>query len=120
MILVVGGLGAGKRNYVETTLGFSQGEMACGVLDERPVLLDLQEMIRTAGEFPEDWLAPLLAKQVVVCCEVGCGVVPIDPAERRWRDDVGRVCARLATKADVVVRVVCGLPQVIKGQLPCR
>lgn len=118
MILVVGGLGAGKRDFVSQVLGYGEADMACAALDHLPVLLDLHELIRTEGGFREEWLAPLLAKDIVVCCEVGCGVVPLSAVERAWREAVGRTCTRLAAEAEVVVRIVCGLPQVLKGVLP--
>ena len=40
--------------------------------------------------------------------------------ERRGREAVGRLCVRLAQRAECVVRMVCGIPTVIKGELPCR
>lgn len=119
MILVVGGLGAGKKSYVMESLGYGEQDFAMTVLDENPVLLGLHEHIRAEGTFPDEWFAPLCQKQVVVCAEVGCGVVPIEAGERQWRDEVGRACARLAVEADTVVRLVCGVPQAIKGVLPC-
>ena len=46
---------------------------------------------------------------VVICDEVGCGVVPMDREERAWREQVGRTCCRLAERAAAVYRVTCGL-----------
>jgi adenosylcobinamide kinase/adenosylcobinamide-phosphate guanylyltransferase len=118
MILVVGGLGSGKRDYVLNALGYDEADMAPAVLDERPVLLDLHELIRAEGGFQETWFAHLCAKAVVVCGEVGCGVVPLDGSERLWREEVGRASTRLAAEAQAVVRLVCGLPHILKGELP--
>ena len=47
---------------------------------------------------------------------VGCGVVPLDPAERAWREEVGRLCCALAQKAERVERIFCGLSMVLKGE----
>lgn len=118
MILAVSGPGAGKKNYAMDFFGFGEQDMAQSATDEKPVLPDLHEHIRTEGCFPEAWFAVLCQKQVVVCNEVGCSVVLIDAGERRWCDEVGRACARLAAEADTVVRMVCGVPQAIKGILP--
>ncbi len=118
MILLIGGLGAGKRDYVEHALGYQAGDMSTNPMDGKPVLLDLHECIRAEGGFREEWLDALRVKAVVVCAEVGCGVVPMDRGERIWREQVGRACTRLAADADAVVRLVCGLPQAIKGELP--
>ena len=53
---------------------------------------------------------------VILCDEVGCGVVPVDPAERAWREETGRLCCELAQKADRVERIFCGLSMVLKGE----
>lgn len=114
MILVIGGQGAGKRGYVKS-LGFSDNDMAVAVLDEKPVFADLHVFLKDRDEVEDDVLAMLLRKEVVICNEVGCGIVPMDAGERAWRDRVGRTCALLAARAERVVRVCCGIPVCIKG-----
>jgi adenosylcobinamide kinase/adenosylcobinamide-phosphate guanylyltransferase len=51
----------------------------------------------------------------LVTNEVGCGIVPCEPAVRRWRDWAGRMNQGLAQAADRVVLCVCGIPVDIKG-----
>lgn len=51
---------------------------------------------------------------VIVSDEVGYGVVPADARDRAFREAVGRVCCKLAQKADRVYRIVCGNAVVIK------
>ena len=96
MIFVTGPLFAGKREYIRRTLGLSQEEFT------RKAVWDVQEL---AAEVPDlSILAEKLSqKEIVVATETGGGVVPA-PSGRR---------------ADAVVRVYCGLPQVLKGELPC-
>lgn len=53
---------------------------------------------------------------VVVSDEIGYGLVPADPFERRYRETVGRICTRLAADAKQVDRVVCGIGTTIKGE----
>ncbi|MFL6138283.1 MAG: bifunctional adenosylcobinamide kinase/adenosylcobinamide-phosphate guanylyltransferase [Frankiaceae bacterium] len=48
---------------------------------------------------------------VAVSSEVGMGVVPPTPAGRRFRDDLGRLNARLAATADEAWLVTAGLPR---------
>ena len=55
---------------------------------------------------------------IVTCDEVGCGVVPVEPAQRARREAVGRLCCRLAERAERVERIFCGLPMVLKGEGP--
>ena len=61
----------------------------------------------------------LAVHEIVISSETGGGIVPIDPAERKAREAAGRLSCLLAQRAETVVRVVCGLPQVLKGELPC-
>lgn len=114
MILVVGGQGAGKKEYVRS-LGYAETDCTVSLSDEHPVLLELHVILRKTPQDAENILPALLRKDVVVCNEVGCGIVPMDAGERAWRDRVGRICALLAAKADRVVRVCCGIPVCIKG-----
>ncbi|MBQ8507415.1 MAG: bifunctional adenosylcobinamide kinase/adenosylcobinamide-phosphate guanylyltransferase [Clostridia bacterium] len=51
---------------------------------------------------------------IVVSNEVGYGVVPVDPADRAWREAVGRAMCILAQQAEAVTRVVCGIGVRIK------
>ena len=52
---------------------------------------------------------------VVVTDEVGCGIVPLEPFERDWREQTGRICTRLAAASRKVYRVILGIGKEIKG-----
>ena len=62
--------------------------------------------------------AHLAQYEVVIATEVGGGVVPVDPVQRQNREAAGRLACLLAQRADRVIRVFCGLPQALKGELP--
>ncbi len=114
MVLVIGGAFSGKRAYVQS-LGYANADMADAALDSRPVLYNLQDLV---AQDPAGCMAlvdALLQKEVVVCNEVGSGVIPGERRERLVREQTGRLCNRLAQSATRVVRVVCGVPVVIKG-----
>ena len=51
---------------------------------------------------------------ILTVTELGCGIVPVDPFDRKWRETTGRVCCKLAGQADEVYRVTCGIPTRIK------
>jgi adenosylcobinamide kinase/adenosylcobinamide-phosphate guanylyltransferase len=55
---------------------------------------------------------------VVVSNEVGLSVVPENALARRFRQAQGELNQKLAERAGLVVNVVAGLPQVLKGTLP--
>lgn len=58
------------------------------------------------------------APVVVVSNEVGLSIVPENALARRFRQAQGELNQKLATNAGLVVNVVAGLPQVLKGTLP--
>ena len=50
-----------------------------------------------------------------ICDEIGNGIVPIEKAERDYREVTGRILTELAEQAETVTRILCGLGQCIKG-----
>ena len=50
----------------------------------------------------------------VISREIGSGVVPLDAAERRWREVHGAVLQGLAARAEHVSRIFCGLEERLK------
>lgn len=117
MILIIGGAYSGKRAYA-LSLGFSEEQIADAMLDERPVLDNLQNLLRVS-ELDEKMIEALCAHELVICTEMGSGIVPASAQDRIWREQVGRACGKLAARASSVIRVVCGIPLAIKGELPC-
>jgi len=115
MILVIGGQAAGKRTYVRNHYGYTDQNMADAVINEMPVLYNLQDMVARAPEEADRLKDALLRKEVVIYTEVGSGIVPLDANERAMREAAGRLVNQLARHAECVVRVICGLPQVLKG-----
>ena len=138
MIFVTGPLYAGKQAYIMQTLGWNEAEFAAnGVRDVQELaaeavqdLLDLHTETGAAAEEAANQAAAmdgdilrerlaeladeLVSKKVVIATEVGGGVVPMDPMERREREAAGRLSCLLAERAQRVIRVCCGLPQILK------
>ena len=58
-------------------------------------------------------LTEMLAKEypdcIIICDEVGNGIVPVEPFEREYRERLGRILIGLAAKAERVERVSCGI-----------
>ena len=102
MIFITGPLYSGKRTFARTLPG------RC--------IADVQQLAAGCKDNTElEKLADKLsAYDIVLSTEVGGGVVPIDPAERAARENAGR----LATRAKCVVQMFCGIPTVLKGELP--
>lgn len=112
MIFVTGPLFSGKREYIQNALRLSPEEFS------RRAVWDVEQLAASAPDL-EKLAERLAAHEIVTASEVGGGVVPADPEERAAREAAGRLACLLARRADTVVRVVCGLPQVLKGELPC-
>ena len=112
MILVIGGIASGKRAYVQS-LGYEDDKVGYTLGSAEPVLYGLETCLK-AGDLTTDELEALVRKDVVVCCEVGQSVVPIDATDRAWQERVGRTCCVLSRRASKVVRMVCGIPICIK------
>ena len=92
----------------ETDGAAEAAEAAEAVETSHSPLDDLQEKLRSLAD-------RLSQKEVVIATETGCGVIPLDPRERRNREAAGRLSCLLAKRAETVVRVCCGIPQVLKG-----
>lgn len=118
MVLILGGKGAGKKSYARS-LGYTDAQMNADVHSDAPVLLDLEETVRRDPDGAAALLPLLKRKALVLCSEVGSGVIPLDPKDRAYREAVGRLCCALAQEADSVVRVVAGIPVLLKGERPC-
>ncbi|MBQ9686109.1 MAG: bifunctional adenosylcobinamide kinase/adenosylcobinamide-phosphate guanylyltransferase [Oscillospiraceae bacterium] len=110
MIFVTGPLFAGKREYIQNALGLDDAAFtACAAWDVQELALN---------DTPEALAEALADKRVVIATELGGGVVPVDAHERAKREAAGRLACALAQRADTVIRVCCGLPQLLKGEWP--
>ena len=108
MIFVTGPLYAGKREYIQKALGLSDADFAARAV------WDVHRL--AAGADLEQLADELSKKEIVIATEIGGGLVPLDAGERAAREAAGRLACLLAERADTVVRVCCGLPQVLKGE----
>jgi adenosylcobinamide kinase/adenosylcobinamide-phosphate guanylyltransferase len=127
MVLIYGAAYAGKRDTAREYYGtdaLCDGRTApfSAVLTV-PAVTNYHALVRRlldAGESPQDFTRRLIAAEpeVVITDDIGSGIVPLEREERLWREECG-ICTRLlAGNAETVIRVVCGIPQVLKGELP--
>ena len=122
MRLIIGGRGQGKRDYAAAAYGLREEDFARDLAgaETARALYAAQEAVADClrrGEAPLARFAALAEKNpglIVICDELGCGVVPVDPFDREWREATGRVCCMLAKQAESVERVLCGLAQKLK------
>lgn len=82
----------------------------------RDLLMQADEEKRsesTAKETILSW-AEEHPKAIFICDEIGNGIVPIEKKDRIWREQTGRLTVELASRAERVERILCGLGQRLK------
>ncbi|WP_287882227.1 bifunctional adenosylcobinamide kinase/adenosylcobinamide-phosphate guanylyltransferase [Agathobacter sp.] len=77
-------------------------------------VVDEQQLTDEIWEQLERYLQERTADIIFISTEVGNGIIPMERAERVWREILGRVLVRLAARADYVERIICGMSQSIK------
>ena len=76
---------------------------------------NVEELVSEKAVTLEAIADELALKEIVIADEIGCGLVPLDASEREKRERAGRLACMLAERADTVIRVVCGCPQILRG-----
>jgi adenosylcobinamide kinase/adenosylcobinamide-phosphate guanylyltransferase len=132
----IGGYAQGKLDYVlqkhpEIAAGADAKDAADAVLDgavcapdcrpEGHRILDHYHLLvrrqMEEGIDPREWMERLLTAcpdMILISDEIGNGIVPAEPFERKWREMTGRLLCTAAQKADRVERIFCGMGQRIK------
>ena len=132
MILITGGTSSGKATFArklaaqhgwnEDDIAFNVEELLWGQAEGTDQIASVgadaaDHADRKALSATPELIEQLAAKAIVTCSEVGAGIVPLDAQERAWREAVGRMSCELASQAGTVVRMVCGIPVVLKGDM---
>lgn len=110
MKLYIGGYKQGKLAYVrKQNPGKEQKIRNDFHLWVRQLLLDGRD-----AEAEVDAYLKEHPDAIVICDEIGNGIVPMEAFERDYRERLGRILIHLAEQAECVERVFCGLGQRIK------
>lgn len=62
----------------------------------------------------DELLASVSGNEVLVTNEVGMGIIPVEASTRLYVEELGRLNAALAQRADQVIFMVAGLPLILK------
>ena len=124
MIFVFGGAHQGMEEYALNRCGVDR-ICALSEMDEEidfsaPAISALEQFVfgcvkrgESAVEYfqkhEEAW-----RDDVLIGMDFSCGVVPMDAQLRQWREENGRLNNYLAGRAERVVRMFCGIAQVLK------
>ena len=130
MILVIGGAYQGKLRFAQSLYKERYDTK------RKPVITDLSEAVSSDGKADiiyhvEKYIKDLTDKEknvseeisklmdsvgdgILICDEVGSGIVPLDRSERTYREELGQAMQIAAKEADEVYRVYCGIGERIK------
>lgn len=127
MKLIIGGCAQGKLDYARKRYGGKAYRVWDGgipqnsdITEETVIVNHLHLWVRErmeAGGDPKREIRSLLDRHpgcVIICDEIGNGIVPVEAFERAYREQTGTVLRMLAKEAEEVVRVICGIGQRIK------
>ncbi|MHB8107785.1 MAG: bifunctional adenosylcobinamide kinase/adenosylcobinamide-phosphate guanylyltransferase [Candidatus Cryosericum sp.] len=69
---------------------------------------------RDIGSMKDELLTSVSGNEIIVTNEVGMGIIPLEASTRAYVEDLGRLNAALAQRAERVIFMVSGLPLVLK------
>lgn len=109
MIFVCGGRYSGKRDFVRNKMLFEEVDLTSKLFEDLPVFYGLE--LCTMAQFAEEErvFSYLKTREVVICQELGCGLLSMDKEVRIHQETVARMCRALSWNAESVYRVQGGL-----------
>ena len=125
MDLIIGGAYQGKLDYARKRYGLSDSDIytcseAEGIAFGSRCIYKLQEFALWCVRNGCDAVEYMEAHRdewkdcVLICEDMFCGVVPLGADMRAWREMTGRLCSYLSQESQSVIRIFCGLEQVLK------
>lgn len=130
MIMIIGGQFQGKTEYAKKVFGFRDEEILDGEKCDINAVFrakcvnkfhKLVERIHEKNEDPVRFCERLCEENkraVIIMNEVGCGIIPLEKSDRILRESVGKSGCIIAKNSEKVIRIFCGIPEKIKGELP--
>lgn len=125
MELIIGGAYQGKLEYAKKKYGVSDADVCecdengnivffarCIDSFEKYVLYCVRngkDAVEELKKHASEW-----SDSVIICCDIFCGIVPLDATMRQWREACGRACAYLSGEAAGVTRLFCSVAQKLK------
>ena len=114
MILVIGGYFQGKKEYVKNKLHLSDDDFSDDLYSSKSVMTNFESW---KGSLGQKELELLLRKKAVISSESGCQVLSLNEDDRLSVERINSALQYLALNADSVVRLYCGIPKALKGEI---
>ena len=127
MELIIGGAYNSKLNFVLKYYNLKQKDFQNGAecslyeaFDKKGIYnlhLLIKRFILSGIDDYNNIIEKILSSniEIIICSEVGNGVVPVDKIDNKMREYVGRILSILSEKSVRVIRIYYGIPSVIKG-----
>lgn len=125
MVMITGGAYQGKTSYAVQNFNISEDDITDGKICAPETTMtarcikNYHELVKRLGTDSISFTQELCLRNreaVIIIDEIGCGIVPIEKSERAWRENVGRCGCIIVSNSETVVRMVCGIPLIIKGE----
>ncbi|MCM1577801.1 MAG: bifunctional adenosylcobinamide kinase/adenosylcobinamide-phosphate guanylyltransferase [Ruminococcus sp.] len=129
MIMITGGAFAGKKKFAREHFGIGENEVLDGGSCEPETVFsakcvsDYHLLVKRLinEKIDVEKFTKRLCKEnpgaVIIINETGCGIIPLEKSDRIWRKETGRAGCINAENFSAVVRVCCGIPTAIKGEI---
>lgn len=126
MILITGGAYQGKTAYIKAHFQYPITDGALCDFEESKTAKVLNHYhifvrrLMESGIDAEAFTRDICFENpdcIVLIDEIGSGIIPMDRQERIWRETVGKTGCILAENAQTVIRLICGIPTAIKGEM---
>ena len=126
MILIIGGKYQGKLDYACENYNIPRREIydctreKVEVDYEKKIINNVEDLVYAClanGRDPMKYLAARKSRwvnSVMIVNDISCGLVPMDPNDRAFREAVGRTTMYLAREAKEVIRVFAGIGKNLK------
>lgn len=129
MKMIIGGAFQGKTSFAKERFGLSDEEIIDGEICDHNAAIKakcvknfhalVRRIVEENGNVSEyvERLCRENPNAVIITNEIGSGIIPLEKSERIWREQAGKAGCIIAKKSELVVRIYCGIPEVIKGEL---
>ena len=120
MKLILGGAYQGKTDFVRKHWGHEAKPCTAAEALTAPAVNCFHLLVRSllsSGENPQQFTERLIRQNpnaIIICDEVGLGIIPLDKRDRKWREEVGRCLCLITQKAEYVSRIVAGVEMRLK------
>lgn len=130
LILVIGGAYNGKLGFVKDKFNIEEEDIFIINDDLNDIYIDYsKKVINAFQKFTYklslkniDALDFILENResfkdkIIICDDISQGIVPLKKEERFWRENTGKCLQYISNNSNIVYRVFCGIPMVIKDE----